>query len=99
MTSQAAHLLPAKLVEEMANLKDDASRNRFLSRRPIYRSSVVQQLNEASREKLRIDPQQALALAEAAVAIAGKIPEDKEATARAFRAKANALYTLGDNAQ
>ena len=103
MNAQTADLLSAKLLEELANLKDDAGRAEFLSRHNIRRAEFVQQLNDASREKLRIDPHQALALAEAAVAIANKLPRkvpaDREALARAYRAKANALYTIGDNAQ
>jgi tetratricopeptide (TPR) repeat protein len=107
--AHSANLLSAKLLDEIANLKDEAIRARYLSRHRIQDAAVVQQLNDASREKLRVDPRQALALAEMAVAIAnklavpdkrpGKLSSHREILARAFRAKANALYTIGDNAQ
>ncbi len=84
---------------DLASLKDDASRARFLARRRrLCNTSVVRQLNDAVREKLRIDPQQALALAEAAVAIAGKL-RGQDALASSFRSKANALYMIGDNSK
>jgi len=107
--ARSANLLSVKLLNEIANLKDEAIRARYLSRHRIQDPAVVQQLNDASREKLRVDPRQALALAEMAVAIANKlaVPDKRcrklsshrEILARAFRAKANALYTIGDNAQ
>jgi CHAT domain-containing protein len=84
---------------DLASLKDDASRARFLARRRrLCNTSVVRKLNDAVREKLRIDPQQALALAEAAVAIAGKL-RGQDALASSFRSKANALYMIGDNSK
>jgi tetratricopeptide (TPR) repeat protein len=91
--------LSADLIEQIANLKDGAGREEFFARNKNLPSAVVQQLNESSRERLRIDPNHALALAEAAVVLAGRFPDEREAIARAFRAKANALYTIGDNAQ
>jgi tetratricopeptide (TPR) repeat protein len=90
--------LSEKLLSEMAKLRDDSSRNHFLSRRARLRcAAAVQQLNEASRAKLRVDPREALALAESAVAIAEKL-RNKDALGRSLRAKANALYNSGDNA-
>ncbi len=81
----------------LASLTDDARRSRFLARRPgLRRASVVQQLNDAARTKLRIDTHQALALAEAAVIIARSL-RNKTALGRSLRAKANALYVLGNN--
>ncbi|MFY9531024.1 MAG: CHAT domain-containing tetratricopeptide repeat protein [Candidatus Acidiferrales bacterium] len=89
--------LPDKLVEDLANLTDEASRTRYLARRRrLYRASVVQQLSDAVRGKLRVDTHQALSLAEAAVAIAREL-RNKEALARGLRSKANALYMIGDN--
>ena len=55
----------------LASLADDARRSRYLARRPgLRRASIVQELNDAARTRLRIDTHQALALAEAAVTIA-----------------------------
>src|SRR5947209_15920463 len=48
------------------------------------------------RERVRVDTQQALGLAEAAMAIAQRIG-DRESLAHSFRAKANALYASGQN--
>lgn len=91
--------LPSKLLLALASLKDDASRARFLARRKqLCTTTVVQNLNDAAREKLRVDPQQALSLAETAVAIARKL-HAKDALASSFRSKANALYMIGDNAK
>ena len=85
------------MLQHLASLADDVSRSRFLARRPgLRRASVVQQLSDAARTKLRIDTHQALALAEAAVTIARSL-RNKAALARSLRAKANALYILGNN--
>lgn len=84
-------------LKDLAKLKDDASRARYLSRRPrLYRKSVVEKLNEVVRAKLRADTHEALSLAEVAVAIARKL-RNREALGRSLRSKANALYMIGDN--
>jgi CHAT domain-containing protein len=91
--------VPPRLLLALASLTDGASRGRFLARRKqLCNTAVVRKLNDAVREKLRVDPQQALSLAEAAVAIASKLPS-KDALAASFRSKANALYMMGDNAK
>jgi CHAT domain-containing protein len=89
--------LPDKLIQDLAGLKDNASRARFLERRKqLSNPGVVRKLNDLAREKLRIDPQQALSLAEAAVSIASKLGA-QDVLASSFRSKANALYMIGDN--
>jgi len=89
--------LSEKLLWELAKLANNASRKRFLTRhRNLCRVSAVHQVNEAVQTLLRKDPQQALALAEAAVAIAEKLGRP-ELVARSLRSKANALYIAGDN--
>jgi len=89
--------LNESLLGELAKLTDDDRRSRFLARRrELYRAPVVRQLTDASRVKLRIDSHQALSLAEAAVTIAQKL-RNPRALGRSLRAKANALYVLGDN--
>jgi len=88
-----------KLIEGLAGLTDNASRTRYLERRKqLWTPGVVRKLNELAREKLRIDPQQALSLAEAAVAIATKLGA-QDVLASSFRSKANALYMIGDNSK
>jgi CHAT domain-containing protein len=89
--------LPAKLISELGKLADDASRSRYLVRHPkLCKGSVAQQLNEIVRTKLRADTREALSLAEVAVAIARRSP-DQEVLGKALRSKANALYMIGDN--
>lgn len=91
------NLLAENTLRELANLKDEASRTKYLSRRTRLRNkSVVQQLNDILRAKLREDPHQALALAEAAVTIARQL-RNRESLGRSLRSKANALYMIGDN--
>ncbi len=88
-----------RMLDGLAKLKDDAARTRFLARHPnLQRDSVVSHLNGLIRSQLRADAPQALALAEAAVALAGKL-RNREALALSLRSKANALYMLGNNRQ
>lgn len=89
--------LPAKLISDLANLADDASRARYLAgHRKLCSATIAQQLNEIVRTKLRADTRVALALAEVAVAIARK-SRSREILGRTLRSKANALYMIGDN--
>ncbi|MGA8144997.1 MAG: CHAT domain-containing tetratricopeptide repeat protein [Candidatus Acidiferrales bacterium] len=89
--------LSEKQINELAALKDDASRSHYFSRRQqSFRAAAVQQLIDESRKRLRIDTHEALALAEAAVAIARRLRK-KEILGGSFRAKANALYNMGEN--
>ena len=68
----------------------------FLERHPqLLQASVVADLAEAVRHKLRVDVPEALVLAEAAVVIGRRLGED-EAVARSLRAKANALWFMGE---
>jgi CHAT domain-containing protein len=84
-----------ELCGELARLPDEESRRAFLGRAPELRQSeIVEQLAEAVRHQVRVDVPQALRLAEAALAIAAELP-DQEARARALRAKANALWFMG----
>jgi CHAT domain-containing protein len=95
--SRRTAALSEKLVSDLAALTDGAKRSRFLARRrSLYRAAVVQQLTETSRTQLRIDARRSLALAEAAVSIARKL-QGTEALGCSLRAKANALYVIGDN--
>ena len=62
------------MLDELAALKDDASRSRYLSRSKLtFRSASVHQLIDESRKRLRIDTHAALALAEAAVTLAQRM--------------------------
>ncbi len=85
------------LLLEFARLSGAASRNKFLKHhRSLLRAGIVTELAQTVRERVRVDTQQALQLAEAAEAIARKLGQP-EPLAQSLRAKANALYALGRN--
>lgn len=88
--------LSEKLLRDLANLTSEAKRSRFLTRRRLYRESVLSQLNDVVRAELRADTRQALALAECAIAIARRLG-NQEALGRNLRSKASALNIMGDN--
>lgn len=88
--------LSEKLLRDLANLTSQVSRNRFLARRRLYRETVLSQLNDVVRAKLRADTRQALALAESAISIARRLRNQRE-LGRSLRSKANALNIMGDN--
>ncbi len=86
-----------QLFGELAKLTDAPSRKEFLSRHPELRQAeVVSQLDDAVSEQLRVDLRGALALAEAVVEIAHQMGNN-EALGRGLRAKANALWFMGDS--
>ncbi len=86
-----------KLLQEFADVPDESDRHEFLSRNStLLRPEIVTALADQAREKIRVDVQQALRLADAALAIAGHI-DNKESLARGLRAKANVLYALGQH--
>lgn len=88
-----------EVLDRLAALPDDASRIKFLSYHPrLLSPAFVARLDEAVRVLVRIDLKKAGSLADAAVAIANKLG-DKESQAFALRAKANALWVLGENKQ
>jgi CHAT domain-containing protein len=89
--------LSEQLLRDLAGLTTESRRNKFIAaHRRLVDDSVVRQLNEVVRTKLRENAHEALFLAEASVAIAGRL-RNKEALGRSLRSKANALYMLGDN--
>jgi CHAT domain-containing protein/tetratricopeptide (TPR) repeat protein len=85
------------LIVELGQLSLDADRRRFLARhKTLVRKEVVEQLAQLVVEKVRVSTREALHLAEAAVLIAKRL-RPKEVLALSLRAKANALYSSGDN--
>jgi CHAT domain-containing protein/tetratricopeptide (TPR) repeat protein len=87
-----------QLLKELASLSDHASQQRFLrGHQSLVRPEIVSEVADKVREQVRVDAQQALRLAEAALAIARKL-RNKESIATALRAKANALYVKGEPA-
>ena len=86
-----------ELLAELAKLSDKASRTKFIRRHPrLLHAEVVEKLGDLVRERLRVDPRQALHLAEGALAISEAIGDDR-ARAHSLRAKANALWFLNQN--
>src|SRR5260370_40274059 len=88
-----------EVVERLAAFLDAASRLTFLARRPrLLSPSFVARLDEAVGVLIRVDLKKAGTVADSAVTIANKLG-DKESKAFALRAKANALWSLGQNKQ
>ena len=89
--------LTPELTAQLAQLPAEAARRKFLARhRGLVHKTTVEQLAELVVERVRVSTQEALHLAEAAILIAGRLKR-KDALALSLRAKANALYSSGDN--
>ena len=85
-----------QLCLQAAGLNNASDRRNFFSRFPeLLQASVVEQLADAVRAAVRVDVQKAMSLAEAAIVIAEEL-RNEEALARSLRAKANALWIMGD---
>ena len=86
-----------ELIAQLAQLLTEVDRRKFLGRhRGIIRKQFVERLAEQVVERVRVSTQEALHLAEAAILIGGRLKR-KDALALSLRAKANALYSSGDN--
>lgn len=89
--------MPEELIRQLAALTDDTARNSFLQKHPELASGqIVHELTEAVRRYARLDPRQALSIAEFAVAVAQKL-DNPEALANSLLAKCNGLYVMGQN--
>lgn len=87
----------SKSIAQLALLSTEADRRTFFKRhRGLIRKEFVEQLAELVVERVRVSTQEALHLAEAAILIARRLKR-KDALAPSLRAKANALYSSGDN--
>jgi len=85
------------LIAELGQLSSEPARRKFLAQhKELFRQEIVEQLSQLVVQKVRVSTQEALYLAEAAVLIAKRLRR-KEALALGLRAKANALYSSGDN--
>ncbi|HXM97337.1 MAG TPA: CHAT domain-containing protein [Candidatus Dormibacteraeota bacterium] len=85
------------LFARIGRLDNDVARAQFFTqRKSLLRQDIVEQLARLVVQKVRVSTQEALHLAEAAVLIAKKL-KSEESLALALRAKANALYSSGDN--
>ena len=93
----ASEPFPEELVSELAELADDAARHDFLGKHPeLVSESTVRELAELVRRYARMDPRQALAVAEFSVAVAQKL-NNREALANGLLAMSNGLYVMGQN--
>jgi CHAT domain-containing protein len=85
------------LIAELGQLSGEAARRKFFAKnKTLIRQEIVEQLARLVVQKVRVSTQEALNLAEAAVLIAKRLRR-KEFLALGLRAKANALYSSGDN--
>jgi len=85
------------LINELGQLSSESLRRKFLAKhKALIRLGTVEHLAQLVVQKVRVSTQEALNLAEAAMLIAKRLRR-KEALALGLRAKANALYSSGDN--
>ena len=85
-----------EICSDLGQLAGDDDRKSALQRHPhLLRPEVVTELAEAVRISVRVDVRKALVLADAASAIAAELDTSEE-LALAARAKANALWCMGD---
>ena len=86
-----------KFLFRLAQAKNQAGRKNFLDRHLAFvRSEVVVRLAQLVVETIRKDTLQALRLSESGLLIARRL-RNRECMATALRAKANALYGVGNN--
>jgi CHAT domain-containing protein len=84
------------LISNLGTLNGADELNAFLERHPhLVSPATVEQLGDLVRQKVRVNVDESLRLAEAALAIAGRL-SDTVSLARSLRAKANALWFQGD---
>ncbi len=85
----------AELLRLFAEAADAARRAQLVEQhRPDLSPEFAIQLADAARERVRVNTQEALSLAEAAINVA-QVLDDERSLAYAIRNKANALYAMG----
>ena len=85
------------LMAELGQLSSEPERRKFFAKhKSLIRQETVEQLAKLVVQRVRVSTQEALHLAEAAVLIAKRLRR-KDALALSLRAKANALYSSGEN--
>src|SRR5882672_6204992 len=98
VTSPENPLAGEQLQQELVDLHDEARQIQFLSLYPALVSpEVVEALTDRTRAQIRVDIQQAVRTADAALVVAERL-DQKESLARALRGKANVLYAKGEHA-
>ena len=97
MPASRSKVCEEDLISELAKIGAGAARRRFLGCHPrLVRRETVGKLAPMVAARSRVDTQQALHLAEAALLIARRL-RCKEDLALALRAKGNALHASGEN--
>ena len=97
MTVAIDKKVPSLFLPELLRLESDSERTAFLELHPeLITDEVDRELAAIVIKKMRVDPREALRLAEVVVLIAGRLP-GIEPKALALRTKANALYACGEN--
>jgi CHAT domain-containing protein len=95
-TKPAEELLPAEVIAELCRYEGAGALSETLSRgKKLLSPAVVEQLAEVVRQRVRVDVEEALRLAEVALAIAQEV-SNAESLGRGYRAKANALWFKGN---
>jgi CHAT domain-containing protein len=85
------------LFAALSELPDASQQGEFLAHHPqLLHSDVLAKLDDAVSKLVRVNLHQALSLADAGMAIAHQL-EDREALAHGLRAKATALWFMGEN--
>lgn len=89
--------IPSWLLPELMRLENQTERTAFLSQHAdLIRREAVEELAALVITRIRVDPREALRLAEAALLIAQMLSHT-DTQALALRTKADALYACGEN--
>ena len=97
MKEQVAPEVDAQLVSRLLEIADDDRRAEFIHRNPgLHHARVVEYLTKRVVQEVRVDQRQALRMADSALVLSD-ILRDERCLAQSLRAKANALYSAGEN--
>lgn len=97
MTIAIHKKIPIPFLPELMSLESEAERTAFLSGRPdLLCGERVEEMAEFVITRIRVNPGEALRIAETAVLIAQKLNRP-DTEALALRTKADALYACGEN--
>ena len=88
-------LLSPELLSKLVGLNSPAKRRSFLRKHGLLRPDVVLELNALTLKEMRVNTSRALAIAEAALAIAQALRRP-DLLGHSFRAKANVVAAAGD---
>ncbi|HKT48288.1 MAG TPA: CHAT domain-containing protein [Candidatus Acidoferrales bacterium] len=95
MKSAAKFPLSPELLSQIAELNSPAKRLSFLRKHSLFSTEAALDLNAATLKEMRVNTRRALAIAEAALAIARTLHRS-DLTGQSLRAKANVVAAAGD---